>query len=151
MSFILNITYTKLSIKVDTAGTKSCSKEMTPNMPCPADLDWTNPNEWKPLWPTLPQASQSSCEVLCCGWKKGCRDILKHMEAALKCTTLCPYGGVEEISKSSCTYEHLFNKQHKQIHTNTCICACGGPGLRLVPDLWNTWRILVPYIVFSET
>jgi len=53
------------------------------------DWGWTNPREWTTLWTMLPQASKSSCELLCCGCKKGCRGRCRCVNAALKCTSLC--------------------------------------------------------------
>ncbi|XDV18177.1 hypothetical protein PO909_023930 [Leuciscus waleckii] len=47
--------------------------EEAPNMPFPTDWGWIDPSDWRPLWSTLPQASQSILELLNCGCKKGCR------------------------------------------------------------------------------
>ena len=69
------------------------SLEAAHELPSPADWGWTNPNEWRPLWTTLPQASQSSRELLCCGCRKGCRGNCKCTKAALKCTALCQCSG----------------------------------------------------------
>ena len=44
----------------------------TPVLPSAAagDWGWKDAPEWKPAWTTLPQASISSGQVLCCGCKK---------------------------------------------------------------------------------
>ena len=62
------------------------------DLPSPGDWGWTDPNSWKPLWTTLPEASTSSRELLYCGCKKGCRGQCKCKRAALKCTALCQCG-----------------------------------------------------------
>ena len=41
--------------------------EVAPNMPSPTDWGWMDPSDWRPLWSTLPQASQSIIELLSCG------------------------------------------------------------------------------------
>lgn len=46
-------------------------KDIT-SMPRHANSGWVDPSNWKPLWITLPEASVSSRELLCCGCKKGC-------------------------------------------------------------------------------
>ncbi len=55
-------------------------------MPSPTDWGWMDPSDWRPLWSTLPQASQSILELLSCGCKKGCR-------GHCKCKALCQCGG----------------------------------------------------------
>lgn len=70
------------------------SLNIAPYIPSPGDWGWTNPNEWKPIWTTLPPASKASLELLCCSCRKGCRAATcKCMKAALKCTALCHCGG----------------------------------------------------------
>ena len=64
-----------------------------PALPSPGDWGWTEPPDWKPLWTTLPEASISSRELLCCGCRKGCRGRCKCNKAALRCTALCQCGG----------------------------------------------------------
>ena len=59
------------------------------DLPSPGDWLWTDPQCWKPLWSTLPEASKSSRELLHCGYKKGCSGRCKCRKAALKCTALC--------------------------------------------------------------
>uniref|UniRef100_A0A1X7T7W9 Tesmin/TSO1-like CXC domain-containing protein n=1 Tax=Amphimedon queenslandica TaxID=400682 RepID=A0A1X7T7W9_AMPQE len=63
------------------------------NLPSPENWGWTDTNDWKPLWTTLPEAGASSRELLCCNCKKGCRGLCKCKRAALKCTALCHCGG----------------------------------------------------------
>ena len=64
------------------------------DMPTPEKWGWVDPNNWKPLWTTLPEASVSSRELLCCGCKKSCATRrCKCKKAALKCTALCQCGG----------------------------------------------------------
>ena len=63
------------------------------DLPSPGNWGWTDPNNWKPLWTTRPEASKSSRELLCCGCKKGCRGQCKCKRAALRCTALCLCGG----------------------------------------------------------
>ena len=47
--------------------------DVSQNLPSPEQWGWTDPDNWKPLWTTLPEASSSSRELLSCGCKKGCR------------------------------------------------------------------------------
>ncbi len=63
------------------------------NLPSPSNWGWAEPSSWMPLWTTLPEATSSSRELLCCGCKKGCKNNCKCKKAALKCTALCPCGG----------------------------------------------------------
>ena len=50
---------------------------------------------WKPLWITLPEASVSSRELLCCGCKKGCTaGRCKCKKAALNCTAVPMWWGM---------------------------------------------------------
>ena len=64
------------------------------DLPTPGNWGWVDPSNWKPLWTTLPEASVSSRELLCCGCKKGCTTgRCKCKKAALKCTALCQCGG----------------------------------------------------------
>ncbi len=63
------------------------------DMPSPGDWGWTDSDNWKPLWTTLPEASTTSRELLCCGCKKGCTRRCKCKKAALKCTALCQCDG----------------------------------------------------------
>ena len=63
------------------------------DLPSPGNWGWTDPNNWKPLWTTRPEASKSSRELLCCGCKKECRGQCKCKRAALRCTALCLCGG----------------------------------------------------------
>lgn len=64
------------------------------DMPTPGDWGWTDPSNWKPMWTTLPEASVSARELLCCGCKKGCTEQrCKCKKAALKCTALCHCDG----------------------------------------------------------
>ncbi len=68
------------------------------DMPTPGNWGWVDPNNWKPLWTTLPEASVSSRELLCCGCKKGCTaGRCKCKKAALNCTALCQCGGECDI------------------------------------------------------
>ena len=52
------------------------------DLPSPADWRWTEPNNWKPLWTTLPEASISSRELLGCGCKKRMLTALQVQESS---------------------------------------------------------------------
>lgn len=67
------------------------------DLPTPGNWGWVDPNNWKPFWTTLPEASVSSRELLCCGCKKGCTARCKCKKAALNCTALCQCGGECDI------------------------------------------------------
>ncbi|MES9879581.1 MAG: hypothetical protein ABW185_01720 [Sedimenticola sp.] len=62
-------------------------------MPSPEDWGWIDPENWKPVWTTLPEASASSRELIRCGCTKGCKGRCNCKKAALKCTALCNCGG----------------------------------------------------------
>ena len=63
------------------------------DLPSPGDWGWIDPQNWKPLWSTLPEASNSSRQLICCNCKKGCKGRCKCQQAGLKCTALCQCGG----------------------------------------------------------
>ena len=63
------------------------------DLPSPGDWGWIDPQNWKPLWSTLPEASTSSRQLICCNCKKGCKGRCKCQQAGLKCTALCQCGG----------------------------------------------------------
>lgn len=67
------------------------------DMPSPGDWGWVDPQNWKPMWTTPPEASTASRELLRCGCKKACAGRCKCYKAALKCTTLCHCGGECDI------------------------------------------------------
>ena len=61
-----------------------------PDLPSPADWGWKEEQTgWQPVWTTLPEASRSCSELVCCGCKKGCTRRCKCFKAALQCTALC--------------------------------------------------------------
>ena len=63
------------------------------DLPSPGDWGWIDPQNWKPLWSTLPEANTSSRQLICCNCKKGCKGRCKCRQAGLKCTALCQCGG----------------------------------------------------------
>ena len=67
---------------------------LNPEMPDPSDWGWTKETTgWQPLWTTLPEASKSCHELICCRCQKGCTGGCKCAKAALKCTALCSCSG----------------------------------------------------------
>ena len=63
--------------------------DLSPELPCPSDWDWSNQEGWQPVWTTLPHASKASHELIRCGCQKGCRCA----KAAFNCKPLCHCGG----------------------------------------------------------
>ena len=61
-------------------------------MPSVGDWVWVDPNNWRPRWTTLPEASAATRELTRCGCKKGCTGHRKCKNAALQCTALCLCG-----------------------------------------------------------
>ena len=61
-------------------------------MPSAEDWGWVDPQQWKPLWTVLPEASTAARELIRCGCKKGCVGRCKCNKAALKCTALYQCG-----------------------------------------------------------
>jgi len=60
-------------------------------LPGHANWWWVDPNNWKILWTTLPEASVLSRELLCYGCKKTA--LQGSASVALNCTALCQFGG----------------------------------------------------------
>ena len=67
-----------------------------PELPSPREWGWNkNPSAgWSIIWMTLPEAAETCRELLQCGSKAVCRGRCKCRKAALRCTNLCPCGGV---------------------------------------------------------
>ena len=61
-------------------------------MPSPSEWGWTCPEQWRPLWTNLPEASASCPELLKCQCRSRCRDC-KCVRALLKCTVYCTCTG----------------------------------------------------------
>jgi len=65
-----------------------------PVLPNPVHWGWVFENDvYHPLWTTLPQASLSCKELVCCKCTKGCSGWCKCKKAELKCTALCACDG----------------------------------------------------------
>ena len=54
-------------------------------LPSPGAWGWTCPEQWQPLWTSLPEASESCPELLQCQCRSRCRDC-KCFGTHLKCT-----------------------------------------------------------------
>ena len=63
----------------------------TPELPSPCKWGWSKTSEghYEPFWTCLPDAGQSSYEIVSCKCKKGCVKKCKCKKAALDCTALC--------------------------------------------------------------
>jgi len=66
-----------------------------PVLPSPSAWGWTKTDGglYEPHWTTLPEASKTCYELICCGCKKGCRTNCKCKRAGLQCTALCKCEG----------------------------------------------------------
>ena len=63
----------------------------TPELISPCRWGWSKASEghYEPFWTCLPDAGQSSYELISCKCKKGCVKQCKCKKAALDCTALC--------------------------------------------------------------
>ena len=48
------------------------AKIANPVIPSPSAWGWIDPENWKSLWTTLPEASKATRQLLSCGCKKSC-------------------------------------------------------------------------------
>ena len=65
-----------------------CTTVPERQFPSPSEWGWTCPEQWRPLWSNLPEASATSPELLKCSCRGGCTDC-KSVDAHLKCTAYC--------------------------------------------------------------
>ena len=63
----------------------------TPELPSPCKWGWskTSEGDYEPFWTCLPDAGQSSYELITCKCKKACVGQCKCKKSQLQCTALC--------------------------------------------------------------
>ena len=68
---------------------------LKPELPSPCKWGWskTSEGDYEPFWTCLPDAGQSSYELVSCKCKKGCVGHCKCKKAQLQCTALCFWEG----------------------------------------------------------
>ena len=83
--------------------------------PVPPSSSWgwikTDAGLYEPHWTTLQEASKTSYELICCGYKKGCRTNCKCKKVGLQCTALCKCEGdwlINQVTVSSLLVQKQF-------------------------------------------
>ena len=65
-----------------------------PVLQSPSEWGWQyNDNFWTPVWTTLPQMKDTSCELIHCRCKTACTGRCKCVKGSLACIGLCNCGG----------------------------------------------------------